>query len=135
ISGANIWATASTLVNGTNVPAANLTNSTTVTFAVSGTNVSASANTSSVSETLSNKTIDAATNVLKMRGYITLPTPFIADGVGATIVTNDNSSAVFGTALFANGGMASTNWVEYRISVPHDIDTGVDLKVECFHFR
>jgi len=122
-------------LNGTNVSNPNLTNSATVTYALSGSDIAATANTATVTESLQNKTIDSANNILKMRGYLMLASPFICDGAGASIVTNNNTLAYFGQALFANAGAASTNWVEYRITVPEDIDTSVDLKLERFKFR
>lgn len=122
-------------VNGTNVSSANFTNSATVTYGLSGSNITATANTATVTEALQNKTIDATSNIIKMRQYLVLAAPFNADGSGATIVTNDNTLAYFGQAQFHSNNAAASNWAEYRLTVPEDIDTSVDLKMERFKFR
>ncbi len=68
------------------------------------------------------------------RGYITLASPFSADGAGAVFQTT-NTLPYFGQVLFSGTGDPSTNYVEYRITVPEDLDTAVDLKIERWKFR
>jgi hypothetical protein len=84
---------------------------------------------------LTSKTFDVANNVLLMKGYIVLSHPHLVDGAGAILQTNDTTVAYFGQAQFANGTAASGNFLEYRITVPEDLDTTVDLKVERWKFR
>ena len=90
-------------------------------------------------EALQNKTVQTTgaggNNTLKFKDYIILPSPNSCDGTGAVIYTNDNTKAYFGQAAFSGSAAASGNYVEYRIWVPRDIDTSVDLKVEDFKFR
>ncbi len=78
---------------------------------------------------------DGGSGTIKMKNYIALTFPHTCDGSGAIIQTNDNTAKYFGQAAFAGGGAASTNFVEYRLTVPEDIDTTVALKVERFKFR
>lgn len=102
-------------LNGTEMPIFNLKDGPAITFSVTGgTN---------------------GTPTIKLRNYLVLTAPFTADGAGAIISTNDNSSKVFGQAAFSGSAAASANFVEYRLTVPEDIDTSVDLKVERFKFR
>lgn len=86
------------------------------------------------SKTLTNKTLDAngTGNVLKGYGYIYLlkPTSF---GSGVTQQTTATDE-YYGQALFANATDEATNYVEYRLVVPPDIDTTVDLTA-TFKFR
>lgn len=90
------------------------------------------------SETLQNKTITATAaggnNTVKLKGYILLSAPSSCDGTGAFFETN-TIAAYFGQAFFNPTNAATDNWVEYRLTVPEDIDTSVDLKVERFRFR
>src|SRR2546423_2740782 len=90
-------------------------------------------------EVLQNKTIttagDGGNNTLKTKSYLILAGPHSCDGVGAIIYTNDNTKAYFGQAAFSGSAAATANFVEYRITVPEDIDTSVNLKVERFKFR
>ena len=80
-------------------------------------------------------TADGGSSTVKLKNYIVLAFPHTCDGAGAIIATNDNSAKYFGQAAFAGGGAATTNFVEYRLTVPEDIDTAVALKVERFKFR
>lgn len=81
------------------------------------------------SDTLTNKTFDAAGtgNVLKQKGYIYLTHPHLADGTNATIGTTATSIA-YGHATFSNSVDEASNYVEYYIQVPEDLDTGVALR-------
>jgi len=80
-------------------------------------------------------TADGGSSTIKLKSFIVLAFPHTCDGAGAIIQTNDNTSKIFGQAAFAGGGAASTNFVEYRLTVPEDIDTAVALKMERFKFR
>ncbi len=75
------------------------------------------------------KTYDASAtgNVLKLKGYIYLSHPHIADGTGATIGTTA-TSAKYGHATFSNSADKLANYVEYYLQVPEDIDTSVALR-------
>ena len=90
--------------------------------------------TTSSTDTLTNKTIDAngTGNVLKGYGYITLSAPHIF-GAGVTQQTTA-TARVYGQALFANATDQATNFVEYTLEVPRDLDTSVDL-VGYFKFN
>lgn len=79
--------------------------------------------------TLTNKTFDAGAtgNVLKAKGYIYLTHPHLADGTNATIGTTATSIA-YGHATFSNSVDEASNYVEYYIQVPEDIDTSVALR-------
>lgn len=81
------------------------------------------------SATLTNKTFDAAGtgNVFKAKGYIYLTHPHLADGTNATI--NTTATAIsYGHATFSNSVDQASNYVEYYIQVPEDIDTSVALR-------
>ena len=80
-------------------------------------------------DTLQNKTIDAANNVLKFTGYADLMFPCRVDGSGAVMQTNDPTAVAFGQATFSGSAATNVNWVEYEWIVPEDLDTSVDLKV------
>lgn len=75
-----------------------------------------------------NKTFDAAAtgNVLKLKGYIYLTHPHLADGTGATIGTTATAIG-YGHAAFTDVDEAA-NYVEYELQVPEDIDTSVALR-------
>jgi hypothetical protein len=80
-------------------------------------------------DTFTNKTFDAAGtgNVLKAKGYIYLTHPHLADGTGATISTTATSIA-YGHATFSHSVDQASNYVEYYIQIPEDIDTSVALR-------
>jgi len=87
-------------------------------------------------DTFTNKTLDASAtgNTVKLYGYIHLTHPHMADGTGATIDTTE-SNAYYGQALFADDANYAANYVEYRLMVPSDIDTSVDLVLEDMAIR
>lgn len=78
---------------------------------------------------------DGGNHTIKMRSYIVLTFPHTADGVGAIISTNDNSLKYFGQAAFSGSAATNANFIEYRLTVPEDIDTSADLKVERWKIR
>lgn len=69
------------------------------------------------------------------KGYIILASPFDCDGTGTKIYTNDNTKTYFGQGQFNNAADQAANYVDYYITVPEDLDTAVDLKVERFKFQ
>ena len=85
-------------------------------------------------DTLTNKTIAASDNVVKMTGYIILSHPHRCDGTGAVIQTTATTS-YYGQAKYSNSADEAANYCDYWITVPEDIDTTVDLKVERWKFQ
>jgi hypothetical protein len=86
-------------------------------------------------DTLTGKTYDTggSGNVFKMKGYIQLTHPHLADGTGATLSTT--ATAIdFGHATFSATADKGANYVEYRITVPDDLDTSVDPRARL-HIR
>lgn len=83
----------------------------------------------SSTDTLTNKTLDASAtgNVLKTKGYVYLTHPHLADGTNATIGTTATAIG-YGHATFSNSVDKATNYVEYFIQVPEDLDTSVALR-------
>lgn len=73
-------------------------------------------------------------NTLKMYGYITLTHPHMSENAGAVLQTNDVTATSYGQALFSNSADQSANYVQYILTVPEDIDTTVDLRVERLKF-
>lgn len=85
--------------------------------------------TTSSTDTLTNKTYDAAAtgNVLKQKSYIYLSHPHLVDGTNATLGTT--ATAIdYGHATFSNSVDQATNYAEYYIQVPEDLDTSVALR-------
>jgi hypothetical protein len=137
-----------TLTNGSGLPIAGLTNSTLTTLGVGALEFGHASDTSIVrvgagqisvegvnvvtlssTDTLTNKTFDAAAtgNVLKQKGYVYLTHPHLADGTNATISTTATSIA-YGHATFSHSVDQASNYVEYYIQIPEDIDTSVALR-------
>jgi hypothetical protein len=137
-----------TLTNGSGLPIAGLTNSTSTTLGLGAIELGAASDTSIVrvgagqisvegvnvvtlssTDTLTNKTFDAAAtgNVLKQKGYVYLTHPHLADGTNATISTTATSIA-YGHATFSHSVDQASNYVEYYIQIPEDIDTSVALR-------
>jgi hypothetical protein len=79
-------------------------------------------------------TADGGSHSLKTKNYLVFPSPHSVEGTGAVFNTT-NTAATFGQVIFASAGATTTNYCEYRLTVPEDIDTGVNLKVERFKFR
>jgi len=89
------------------------------------------------SDVFTNKTFDAAGtgNILKQTKYITLSHPH-ARGAGVTSgFDGTETNAYYGQALFSNSSDQATNFIEYRITVPEDLDTAVDLSLTRWKFR
>jgi len=78
---------------------------------------------------------DGGKTTLKLKGYIQLLFPHRCDGTGAVIATNDYTQAYWGHALFSGSAATNANYIEYRLVVPDDIDTSVDLKVTRWKVR
>ena len=80
-------------------------------------------------------TIDDTSSGLthKGYGYITLTHPHSVDGSNTTFVTTP-SSATYGQGRFSNSTDSATNFVEYRLTVPEDLDTTVDLILSRFDY-
>jgi hypothetical protein len=69
-----------------------------------------------------------------MYNYITLVNPHRA-GSGLTAgMDTTNTNEYYGQVTFANDEDEATNYCEYRLVVPPDLDTSVDLTA-VFHFR
>jgi hypothetical protein len=85
-------------------------------------------------ETLTNKTFDVegAGNVLKSWGYIVLTHPHLC-AAGAPMQTTSTSNT-YGQCKFGNATDKATNYAEYYLTVPADIDTSVDLTA-IFKFK
>ena len=90
----------------------------------------------SSTDTLTNKTLDAngTGNTIKGYGYIILGNPHLAgSGVAASMDTTATNE-YYGQATFDDAVDVATNYVEYRLVVPHDFDSTVDLYA-YFKFR
>jgi len=98
------------------------------TAAAAATNGAGGFTTTDGTKTLTNTTLDASGtgNVVKGFGYITLTSPSTL-GSGVTHQTTA-TARVYGQALFANATDKATNYVEYILEVPRDLDTSVALK-------
>jgi hypothetical protein len=68
------------------------------------------------------------------KGYLELARPQRVDGTGALYQNSDASQVYFGQGKFSNSADQAGNFVEYRIIVPEDLDTSVDLRAK-FEFR
>ena len=78
-------------------------------------------------DVFTNKTtdVDGTGNVLKTWGYIVLTHPHLG-AAGAPIQTTSTANT-YGQGKFGNATDKATNYVEYYLVVPSDIDTSVDL--------
>lgn len=85
-------------------------------------------------DTLTNKTVDVdgTGNVLKSWGYIILTHPHLC-AAGAPMQTT-STARTYGHCKFGNATDKDTNYAEYYLTVPADIDTDVDL-VGTFKFK
>jgi hypothetical protein len=79
------------------------------------------------STTFTEKTfdVDGTNNVLKTWGYIVLTHPHLC-AAGAPMQTTSTANT-FGQCKFGNATDKATNYAEYYLVVPPDIDTSVDL--------
>jgi hypothetical protein len=85
-----------------------------------------------------NKTFDsqATGNILKFIDYKDFIYPHRVDGAGATILTNDYTSALSGLATHAGTGGTNVNYAIYRIgTVPLDLDSATTMKLRNLAFR
>lgn len=69
-----------------------------------------------------------------VKGFVLLGFPSVCDGVGAVIQVSPQQN-YNGQARYSNSANVSGNYVEYRLIVPLDMDSGTDLKIESFAFR
>ncbi len=109
------------------------TDGTTLTFQSTGTVVNRDS-----TDTFTNKTLDsqATGNVLKFLDYRDFVYPHRVDGVGATITTNDYTSALSGLATYAGSGGTNANYAIFRVgTVPLDLDTGTTMNLRNLAFR
>lgn len=85
-------------------------------------------------DTLTNKTldVDGTGNVVKSWGYIVLTHPHLC-AAGAPMQTTSTANT-YGQCKFGNATDKATNYAEYYLTVPADIDTDVDL-VGTFKFK
>lgn len=85
-------------------------------------------------DTLTNKTldVDGTGNVVKSWGYIILTHPHLC-AAGAPMQTTSTANT-YGQCKFGNATDKATNYAEYYLVVPSDIDTSVDL-VGTFKFK
>lgn len=137
-------ATGTSLTLSGNLTAANMATAGTITSgnlcrASSGTEITCDVNTAaeivtavsdlnSATRTATNLTYDTqgTGNVFKMLDTIQLTHPHNCDGTGATISTT--ATAIdYGRATYSNSADQAANYCEYRITVPFDIDTSVEL--------
>lgn len=86
--------------------------------------------TASSTDTLTNKTLDAngTGNVLKGYGYLQLNArAFMRRGAGVTAPSTTQTDFNFGLPKFSNSTDEATNWIEWVIEVPADVDTSVAM--------
>lgn len=86
--------------------------------------------TDSSTDTFTNKTLDAngTGNTLKGTGEIQiLASAFRRRGAGVTAPSTTQTDYNYGLPKFSNSTDVATNWVDYIINVPADVDTSVAL--------
>lgn len=91
--------------------------------------------TPSSTESFTNKTLDASAtgNVLKQKKYLTFGAVDTVDGTGTVIQTTASEQRL--RANFSHEVDEASNWGLWNaVSVPEDLDTTVDLKIERFKF-
>ena len=78
-------------------------------------------------DTMTNKTfdVDGTGNIIKQWKYLVLTHPHLC-AAGAPIQTTSTSNT-YGQCKFGNATDKATNYAEYYLAVPGDIDTSVDL--------
>jgi hypothetical protein len=74
--------------------------------------------------------LDGATagTTLKFKSFIYLKGPDLVQNGGMLPNTNDVTLNTFGKVRFSNSADQASNYAEYHIQVPDDIDTAVDLR-------
>lgn len=86
--------------------------------------------------TTSNKTIDAANNVLKFTDYKDFVYPSRVDGTGCTIVTNSYTDNTWGLATYSGSADTNGNYAIFRVgTVPYDLDTSAAMTLKGLSFR
>lgn len=94
--------------------------------------------TANTTNTFTNKTIDfsGTGNVGKFTDYIQFIYPSTVDGAGATILTNDYTSPLWGLATYNGTADTNVNYARFRVGmVPLDLDTSVELTLKNMAFR
>lgn len=77
-------------------------------------------------QTLTGKTIDAASNVLKFKSYLKFAFPRRVDGAGCTLPnTNDFTLNTFMVPRFSGTAVSNVNFCRFATRVPADFDTAV----------
>jgi hypothetical protein len=81
--------------------------------------------------TFTNKTFDSwgTGNVLKFKSLPQFTSPLRVDGTNCTIGAT-NTNVGYGLAIFSNSADEASNWAEWRIIVPADLDTSVDPRIK-----
>lgn len=80
--------------------------------------------------------INGSTATIKFTDYKDFVYPGKVDGTGATIVTNDYTSNVWGLTTHAGIGGTNVNYAIYRIgTVPLDLDTAVTMTLKNLAIR
>jgi hypothetical protein len=75
-------------------------------------------------------------NVLKLLDYKDLVYPSRFDGVGATGVTNDYTSGLWGLVTYNGTADTNGNYAVFRLgTVPYDLDTGTTMKLRGLSIR
>jgi len=87
------------------------------------------------SNTFTNKTYDtsATGNVFKQTKYLYLTHPAWCDETGAKVQTTAANRGEYGQGLFADDANATSNYCVYKMTVPPDIDTSVDLTARWYY--
>lgn len=121
-------------LNGISVSNPNFTNSSTaIITAASTTNISVYPTNLGNAQIASGAAI-ARTKLAPVLGYIVLASPSSVDGSGCVFQTT-NTLPYFGQALMSGTAATNANFIEYRLTVPEDLDPSVDLKVVRWKFR
>jgi hypothetical protein len=69
-----------------------------------------------------------AGSTLKLKSFLWLKGPDLVQNGGMLPNTNDVTAVTFGKVRFSNSADEASNYAEYHVMVPEDIDTSVDLR-------
>lgn len=69
-----------------------------------------------------------AGSTLKFKSFLWLKGPDLVQNGGMLPNTNDVTAVTFGKVRFSNSADEASNYAEYHVMVPEDIDTSVDLR-------